>query len=396
MNGTEEENNNGLSTPTPLNVTPTPLQNPVFNSGPTPVTTSTTLQPTPTQVYSSPAAETLSPASTTQLDPEPTVYEPTQSFEPTPVQPLYQSEPMQDPYPTPEPPKKSKTPLVVIIILSLLLLAAASYIAYTQFFQAKTNEASNTQTNTATTEEPAVTSPDAVAVVEKLRTAINDKFIAKFPTMKIENSFNLPIYKAEGIDYAVGSNEALLGHGLNVSLNSNASTPDTTGSKEVTDFASSVLSDEKFQKTSEFWMESYQSDTVVCNVLLSSTPVSISCANKSTYTELIANLKPFATSYLASETGKQNKDTLLLGDAKVTYKSPGYSSAIVTIANIKSPVGGAAGFFYSKDNVWTYWRSSQAGLLCTDYNTRDLQKGFEGDSCIEGNAGKAATVKVTL
>lgn len=335
--------------------------------------------------------------------------EPTQPEVPT--EPAYQATPAPEPAVPFEPlppitpvdpivsapvvaPKKSRKGLVAtIVILVLLLLAAAGYIVYTAFFQPKAAETSNT---TTTAQQATTTTPNAQAIVEKVHTAVKDGLTQTLPAMIITDTTYAPAYKADGASYAV--NSSTLGHGLNITPEPTSTVSDLSSSTKVEQvIADSFTTQKGFTKSSQDWQTTYQNDSVICTVSVSSSPVSLNCADKSAYSDLVKTAKPFATAYLASADGKKYGEGILLSEPKITEKASGYSSAAVSMGSTQSPVGGYAGLFYAKDGTWTYWRGTQSVIDCTDYNTHDLQKAFEGDSCYDSSAvNQTSAVKVTL
>jgi len=327
--------------------------------------------------------------------------EPMQPAQPTPPEPLTPFEPLPpitpvDPIvsaPVVEPKKGHKGLVATIIVLVLLLLAAAGYIVYTTFFQTKADETSNT---TTTTQQTATTAPNAQAIVEKVRTAVKDGLTQTLPSMTIADTTYAPAYKADGAPYAV--NSSTLGYGLNVTPEPTSTTSDLSSSTKVEQvIADSFTAQTGFTKSSQDWQTTYQNNAVICAVSVSSSPVSLSCADKSAYSDLVKTVNPFATAYLASADGKKYGEGILLSEPKITEKASGYSSATVSMGNTQSPVGGYAGLFYAKDGTWTYWRGTQSVIDCADYNTHDLQKAFEGDACYNSvTKNDSATVKVTL
>ncbi len=286
------------------------------------------------------------------------------------------------------PPKKSNKGLIVLIItLVVLLLGALGTIAYLLFFQPKDTSTKDTTTTQQTTNDT------AQKLADKVEAAINEQLKTTYPNLKVSEGTGSPAYKADGKDYAVYGND----FGVSLSVDTNPTAYDQTGQVAIERIIKETLDGEaSLTSKSTDWQITYQSTDAICTTSLGSSPVSLSCANTADYSALIKQMEPFAKAYFASAEGKINKTGVAFATPTITKKATSFSNAVVAIGSTESPVGGFAGLFYAKDANWTYWRGTQSIINCKDYNTNDLQRAFEGDTCYDTKAKASATVKVTL
>ncbi len=318
-----------------------------------------------------------------------------------PFQPFAQ--PPQEPQPTgaPVPPqdnnfivqpptkKPGKAPLIIAIILGVLLLAAAGFIVYLLYFQPEKSASSTAQTNT---QQSTASEDKAAGLIAKVRTAVSDQLKTSYKDMTLTDGMSAPMYTAPNTNYAVFGND----FGASLSVDPSPSTYDQTAVSAVVRVVTQTLDDQaELHSSTASWQKTYQNDAVICVVTTDGSPVFISCANTKDYSALITQIKPFADAYLASEQGKTYGKGVAFTTPKITKKTNGYSSASVGIGNTNSPVGGFAGLFYAKDSNWVFWKGTQNVIACGDYNTNDLQRAFEGDTCYDAKDPKAV-VKVTL
>lgn len=296
--------------------------------------------------------------------------------------------------PAPVVTKKSHKGLIATVVaLVVLLLAAGGYIAYLIFFAKGKDDA---KTTTPSTSQQAAVTPNAQAVVDTIRTAITDKLASTYPQMTLTEAKNAPAYKADNAEYYVASRN--LGHGLDITPETTTASTDLNSSTKVEQvIADSFTTQGGFTKSAIEGQTTYQNNDVICNVSVSQSPVSLSCADKSIYNALVTTAKPFATAYLASSESKQlGSGSVYLYEPKITQKADGYSMASVPMGTTQG-IGGFSGLFYAKDNAWTFWQGTQSELDCSAYNTHDLQKAFEGENCYDTTTkNEGATVKVTL
>lgn len=306
--------------------------------------------------------------------------------EPDPLEPTETQQPTS---------KKLSRKRILIIIGSCLALVAAAATAYILIFnpfaQEETTQSNNSDSSLA--DQKPVTEPNAQTILNKVRSAVTTELAATYPVMTIEENSYAPAYKAEGIGYAVKSNE--LGKGIDITPDPNVF--ELTKAEKVREVIKATLETEKsLSVTTNDWQMLYKNNTALCALgTEQSNTVSFSCVDTIEYSALIKSLKPFGEAYLASEDGKTYGQDVMMSNPIVTEKSPGHSNATVSMGGTSSPIGGYAGLFYTKNREWTYWRGTQSQIPCVDFNTYDLQKAFEGVECYD-ESSEASTVKVTV
>lgn len=291
--------------------------------------------------------------------------------------------------------KRRKGPVVLIIILAILIVSGAGLAVYLLFFQQKPTTTTNETTNNTTQSS---TSPDAAKdyasdIIAKIRIA-EEALAVTFPKLKVEASNdNSPALKYGTNKYYIAGN---FGSALYVSDTSNTNSQDNfrIATQAV---AIKILDSEKnLVKSSSKYSHIYKSTDVVCVVSTEAYPTYVVCANTIDYKTVAATIAPFGSAFIASAEGANTQGNAIMHTPKVTKKSDGYANAILPIG-LYEGMGGYAGLFFSKDGTaWTYWKGAQGELACGDYNTYDLQKAFEGDSCYDELAEINSTVKVTL
>ena len=317
--------------------------------------------------------------------------QPYQPVEPPQTPPVSPTPPIDQGYDTPPPLtsnpflvtpplKKSHKGLIIGLIIAVVLIGGA--IAAYFLLQPKDTNTSATDT-TDTTEQ---VTDRAVTITDKIKSTINTDLDTKYPLLTMAERTGSPVYQAPKTAYAVFSND--FGKTLEIeSKSSDLKAAYTDIEKSV----KSVLDSEPGLKVTSTESQSvYQDSTVICTLTLSGSPTTVVCANISDYTKLIQDVAPFAEAYKTANPDETT--TLAYLTPKITQKGNGYASASVAMTSPEDGAGGFAGLFYSKDTSWTYWRGTQSVLLCSDYNSPDLQYAFTGDTC-EGPDGQMSTVK---
>lgn len=302
----------------------------------------------------------------------------------------------QEPQQNLAPQKSHKGLKITVGVLIVLLLAALGTIAYLLFFQPKdADKTTDTTANTTQNEsDDTQNASAAAAMVQKVRDAVSEGLKDEYPTATIEAGTMAPAYKAPSVNYAVGA--ANKGHSL--AITPVASEYDEAGILKTRQLITDVVeADSSLTKTSNDWLITYQNDSLICQVAINGSPMAFSCADISVYADEITKLAPFAKAYLASENGKKYGTGIVMALEKIEEKTDGYKNAWTSMGSTISPAGGFAGIFYYANGQWTYWRGSQSIIECSEYNTRDLQKAFEGDSCYDNTKPEGTgTVVVTL
>lgn len=348
------------------------------------------------------------------LNETPTSIEPATPFDsPNPLndvapsEPVIPAEPLPAPLATTEPSEEPATPLApaekghrglkaTIVVLVILLLGALGAVAYLLFFQPKTtdNVATDTPQTTQNTTNETPAPASAAAIVQKVRDAVTEALKTDYPSAKINDGTSAPAYQPDNATYGVRLSTG--GSSLDIDPTPGSYSEDAIKATQQA-IADALALETSLKKIDGDWNVRYQSDTVTCSLIKDGSPVGLACADIAAYSDAITKVAPYAAAYAASADGKKYGDGVIIELQKVTEKSDGYKNAWTNMSNINSPVGGFAGLFYYANGQWTYWRGSQSIISCADYNTRDLQKAFEGDSCYdEATQNEQATVKVTL
>lgn len=278
-----------------------------------------------------------------------------------------------------------------------MLLVAAATVAYLVFFQPKTEDAKPTDTNTNTvTDTPDVVEPvvTAQSLIDKVKSSLTGELATTYLSMKITEASEAPAYKASNANYFVRSSE--IGTSLSVAPTGNDAYNESAVTAVQTTANAILGAEPSLTKTTSATSTAYTNDAVACTVSVGTDPVSIACADVTSYTSLVSELAPFAKAYLDSEDGKKYGENVILGTPEITSKADGYKNATISMGNGDGGIGGYAGLFYAKDNVWTYWTGTQSALMCSEYNTQALQKAFEGDTCYDETTQQDSKVVVTL
>ena len=296
----------------------------------------------------------------------------------------------------PQPPQKGhghKGLIATIITLAILLLGALGFIAYLLYLQPKPAPETATTPTTSDTDDTKK-SGDADKVIASIRAALTETILPSYKEATINDGTTSPAYKEKDAQFSVAGT-----NGYSLSIDPSPVTGyDEKATKAVQDGIINTLgSKSRFTVKSTEWSKTYQDDTVICEVSIGSAPINVSCANVADYAQAIEKAKPFAAAFFASEVGKEYGTGLLISNITITQKAGGYSRAVIALGNTQNPIGGFAGLFYAKDSNWTYFKGTQAIMLCADYNTYDIQASFEGYPCFASSEStEPTTVKLTL
>ncbi len=290
----------------------------------------------------------------------------------------------ENPFIVTPPPKKSRKGLIIGLIVAIVIIGLG-IAAYFLFFQPKDTSTTTTDT-TETTEE---VTDRATVITTKIKAAIDTDLSTKYPLLTLSERSGAPIYQAPKLAYAVASSD----FGKTLDIDSKA-TDLKVGYTDLEKSIKGVLDSEPGLKaTTNEWQSVYQDKSVICTLYLSTSPSTVTCANIADYKPLIDQVAPFAAAYVTAY--PDDKAILAYNTPKITQKGNGFASASIAISSADGGAGGFAGLFYAKDTEWTYWKGTQSVLLCSDYNTPDLQYAFTGDTC-EDAAGQMSTVKTAI
>lgn len=308
----------------------------------------------------------------------------------TPLNETQLERPQPDaPYiPSPRKDKKNKSIAIVLIVIAVLLIGAGAFYWFVLKEQ-PTNETSST-TTPVETEVVVDTTDYAKEIIEKVRVS-EEKLVAKYPDSKVADGEQpyAPAYRYGTANYYVGGE---FGHNLTITKPGDFNEAFNTASEEA---ATVVLDKERLNKAENEYSFVYSNNNVVCSLSHASYPVNISCANIRDYAVPAEEAAPYAKAYFKAEVSPGNQKGLVFGSPKVSEKSDGYKSSVVSIG-VYEGVGGFAGLFYSKDGSWVFWRGTQSAIDCKDYDSYILQKSFEGDACYLDAKTENSVVTVTI
>jgi hypothetical protein len=292
-------------------------------------------------------------------------------------------------------PKKSRKSLIIGIILIIVVLLVAGGAYYWFFVRQESAQIISAADDTAAT--PATDSTDttdyAKDIIDKIRVS-EASLKTTYANSKVEDSDpSAPAYKYGATTYYVSGN---FGHSLLVTNSTSPGTYDEAFNTAGEQAAITILDKENLTKKQSNFSYRYSNDNgqVVCSLSHLSYPVYVTCANTRDYKAPSEAVAPFAKAYLASPEASQNSE-VVFGQPTITNKAGAYKKATVGIGGFEG-TGGFAGLFYTKGTDWVYWRGTQSEIACADYNTYDLQKAFEGETCYNEAQAKDSAVVVTL
>lgn len=277
-------------------------------------------------------------------------------------------------------PKRShkKRNLIIALIVVILLIPAVIWAVY--WFATPQQSTKNT-TNTTVVDS-------AESIINKINAKLTDTSSKNHRKATITQSTPLsdtpasgPSYKVGKADYYVSTTET---YGLSITKQGMTaeSSIDEDFNQTVTDQIVSVLSDADYKMSDTTDIANYESATVVCNIAAEGSPVAVTCANKSAYTKISDNLKPFVTAY-TSVTSDNADIRTTYSDLTITNSEVAkYQHASV---NVTQGMSGAVLLFYRFDEgTWKFFKGTQNILSCTEYNTVEITSAFKGEKCMDG------------
>lgn len=325
---------------------------------------------------------------------------------PAPVSPPISSAP---PMPPVAPVSHKKRNILIAIIGVVVVLALGVGIGYA-FFASKDAQGGDQQSQTAqgdssSEQENQQLQPEDVTAKIKDTYAstytllnLDDNSQPKSNEISIRISKQAPAYKAEGYnfytDYDGGSKIELVSSDADSTGSGLPKTADRTIRSDIagiyTDFGlkkTETLGDTNTGNTIDF----YTGKGLVCTIETPTAAVSTntaSCGLVASYNDAAAKVKPFADA-LPSATGLTVLSGLKISDSQVS----GYQNATLNQSELGG-AGGSVALFYKKDaGAWTYFINTQQALLCSKYNTVDLQNAFKGDTCYPDSGTGMSTVQ---
>lgn len=277
-------------------------------------------------------------------------------------------------------PKRShkKRNLIISLVVTLLLIPAVIWAVYWFATPQK-----------ATTQPPKVVVADsAESIINKVNAKLTDTSHSDYRKAAINQTTPLsdtpaigPSYKVSGADYYVATTDT---YSLSITKQGTTieSPVDEDFNQTIADQIVQVLRDSKYKMTDTTNIVNYESATVVCTILAEGSPITVTCANKSTYNKISSDLKPFVQAHIAA-TSSDDELRTTYSNLKVTNSlTPKYQHASVSITQ---GMTGAVLLFYRHDEgTWKFFTGTQNILSCDEYNTIDLIAAYKGEKCIDG------------
>ncbi len=293
---------------------------------------------------------------------------------------------------TPHPIVKKSKASILTVIFGILLLTAVGFIVWQNYFapnqSGKDSAVSPKGQSNGSTVAPIDTHPITAAVIEKIIMKYNlvtNPITTEQPTTNvyISQTNRAPSWLISGTDkYVDYSDQYASSLSINLSTINADQVDISTVYNEIGGYILSVfetngLVKETFDSGEMFPMAVYSNNDKVCSTSYivdggTSSQISVSCGQKSKYTQDLASYvtaKPFFEAF-----GDSAK-SISVEDMVIKSGNNGYVNTYLAFSN-------AAHLFYKAPNGhWTYFKSTQAGVPCDEYNTSDLKSAFAFESC---------------
>ena len=138
----------------------------------------------------------------------------------------------------------------------------------------------------------------------------------------------------------------------------------------------------------------YESDDVVCYITVQyktagKNYAGIGCANVSEYEKTAELAQPLYDAYMIANP----KYAATASDSPAYFGIPVFSNGVSGYKKATVQLIGTQGLFYliPNETVWKFFKESQVTLRCSEFNTADLKKAFNGTTCVDV-AGKTSKV----
>lgn len=137
-------------------------------------------------------------------------------------------------------------------------------------------------------------------------------------------------------------------------------------------------------------LDIYEGKGLICTVDTTEAEISgstASCGLLSEYSSAGAKTKPFAEALGDVEI------TAILSNLTITASVvKGYERAELGVGDINLG-GGAVALFYKKEGgSWTYFKTVQEALACSEYNTEDLRNAYKGEKCYDAKTNSSDAI----
>lgn len=339
---------------------------------------------------------------------EPEVAEPPKTFEPQPI----------GPESTPVPAKKRelKKWMIIVLVLIVLVVAAGAGAFYLVNNKKPASEKAKTPASSKTANTKSVSSLKPADVVTKVQDYVKTKYPQVMPEgtklaaeqIYFKDSSSAPNWKLPGEKFYVSySDNGAAKTDVYYNWESVADNVVSARYIAISSAAIKSLTNQGFVKNTDSVYGSgsgsvaYTKDDVVCVASSPdngsiSPPSSLACGQISKYTKNLDSykeIKPYALAY--AKAGKmQTGDVFSFSELKVGMN--GYKNAKVGLGNAGAMVGGAEGLFYkTPTGDWQFFTGTQSQIMCTEFNTKDIQYAFAYESCNDSSkTGDAANVIV--
>jgi hypothetical protein len=278
--------------------------------------------------------------------------------------------------------------LVIVVALIFALIGVLGFVFwqnYSKLSGTTKTSSINKKNKTVSNDSKSIAVADvstADGVVKGAYDVITNKYTSNVTKITLDFTItNTPAYKPNGVGYYIGTKS---GAALKVALNASYDTVDdyyNNQSKYIDPILVDIrafLTSHGFENITGYPDGYYSSSSVVC--LTGAYPELLECANTADYESAVTTLTPLVQAYVASNPSVDISKTVF-SFPTISSAVSGYQTAMVSIGPLIG-VGGAGGLFYKKDGgSWKYFKSTQAPLQCSDYNTDELKAAYKGDTC---------------
>lgn len=281
-----------------------------------------------------------------------------------------------------QPKRKRHLGLFTLLLLLLVGLAfAAGYLFKDSQNEATSNTGRASQTTAPTATQKTAQTTDIVGMLTKISSAVNGGAVL--------HDRAAPDYTVAGYNFAA-QGDATDSSGITVSVAPTALNTTTTKLENT-------LTEAGFKKSGtqipDAYTEliKYENHDTICGISNNKPEVTdtdtkniyLYCALKNTYSKTAEVQKPFYTAYRAS---KPEFSNMSVGYPRISDSlSRGYKTAQAALYG-EAQNGGAMGLFYqTPGGEWKFFKGTQQGLPCSDYNTIELKKAFMGEQCYTGD-----------
>lgn len=277
------------------------------------------------------------------------------------------------------------------VLLALFFVIGISLTAYVLFAQSMKDNSSSQPSPSSLA--PIKEKTAAENLIDKVKEALNATPVVAQQTEELNGRapdgaaivYSVPSFQLKGYPF---SNSPKVGYGTAVtSAASDRSVADGEYDKAVavlTGNGLKVLTGTEISSASQR-SALYANDKIVCATTASynirgSDYSGVGCGDIASYEEVAKLIKPLYTAYLA-KAAAETKSSLeqnppMFSALKIEQGADKFSRSTVRLNNTTTEL------FYRDDNgSWTYFNSVNGAMPCTEFNTPELKKAFDGYPC---------------